>query len=225
MTPFYDQLVAETRAEREAFCSIPLIRRAVSSGVDRGLYLRFLESAYHHVRHTCPLLGLALSRCGGADERYRAGLLDYLQEEAGHEGWILDDIEALGGDSGQVAAGTGSFAVRVMVGHAYFSIEHVSPYAFLGMAHVLEGMSVALAGAAAEAIGRTLGADRTAGFSYLTSHGDLDRSHTGIYARLLDQIDTADRRLIVVAAARDFYRLYGAVFEELDRFGEICHAA
>lgn len=225
MIPFYDELVAETRAEREAFRSIPLIRRAVSSGVDRELYLQFLESAYHHVRHTCPLLGLALSRCGAADERYRAGLLDYLQEEAGHEGWILDDIEALGGDARRTAAGTGSFAVRVMVGHAYFSIEHVSPYAFLGMAHVLEGMSVALAGAAAEAIRRSLGADRAAGFSYLTSHGDLDRSHTGIYAHLLDQIDSPDRRVTVASAARDFYRLYGAVFEELDRGRQVPHEA
>jgi long-chain acyl-CoA synthetase len=221
---FYDQLLRDTAAERAAFCAIPVIASAVTVGVDKALYLAFLASAYHHVRHTCPLLGLALSRCQIADEPYRAGLLSYLEEEKGHEAWILDDIAALGGDRQHVAHAP--LAARQLVAYGYFAVEHVSPYALLGMVHVLEGMSVALAQQGASAIQRSLGVDAASGgFRYLTSHGHLDASHVDEFARLLDRIDTAERRAIVIQAARDVYRLYGDVFRDLPGIVEARHAA
>lgn len=218
---FYDQLVRDSAAECDAFMAIPLIRRAVSHGVDRPLYLDFLASAYHHVKHTCPLLGLALSRCGEDDGDYRTGLLAYLDEEKGHEEWILDDIAALGGDRATVRAALPPFPVRMMVAYANYTIEHLSPYSLLGMVHVLEGMSVALARAAANSIMTSLDltpgeGGRIDGFSYLTSHGHLDEEHVELFAGLLDQIDTPERRRLVIQAAKDFYRLYGDIFRELN---------
>src|SRR5512143_565188 len=59
---FYDRLIAETERERIAFTSIPLIREAVRSGASRDLYLDFLTQAYHHVKHTFPLLAFAAAR-------------------------------------------------------------------------------------------------------------------------------------------------------------------
>ena len=213
---FYEQLVRDTAAECKAFMSIPLIQRAVTHGVSRALYLSFLTSAYHHVKHTCPLLGLALSRCGEGDAPYRAGLLAYLDEEKGHEEWILDDIVALGGDRGIVRAGLAPFPVRMMVAYGNYAIEHLSPYALLGMVHVLEGMSVALARAAAGSIKTSLNLPPgSGGFSYLTSHGHLDEEHVALFARLLDQIDSPERRALVIQAAKDVYRLYGDIFREL----------
>jgi len=217
---FHDQLVGDTVAERDLFMDIPLIRQAVAEGVAGPVYVDFLVAAYHHVKQTCPLLGLALSRCGEGDGAYRAGLLEYLEEEKGHEEWILNDIAALGGDREAVRAGLAPFPVRMMVAYATYAIEHLSPYALLGMVHVLEGMSVALARAAATSItsrlGLPAGADGgVAGFSYLTSHGHLDEDHVALFAGLLDQIDSPDRRRLVIQAAKDFYRLYGNIFREL----------
>jgi long-chain acyl-CoA synthetase len=221
---FYDQLLRDTAAERAAFCAIPVIASAVTVGVDRPLYLAFLASAYHHVRHTCPLLGLALSRCQIADEPYRAGLLSYLEEEKGHDAWILDDIAALGGDTQHVAHAP--LAARQLVAYGYFAVEHVSPYALLGMVHVLEGMSVALAQAGAGAIQRRLGVDAAGGgFRYLTSHGQLDESHVDAFARLLERIDTPERRGAVIQAAKDVYRLYGDIFRDLADSAAARHAA
>lgn len=219
---FSAQLAGDTAAEREAFMAIPLVHHAVAHGVDQALYLDFLASAYHHVRHTCPLLGLALSRCGMDDGAYRAALLAYLDEEKGHEEWILDDIDALGGNRDAVRAAQPPFPVRMMVAYANFAVERISPYALLGMVHVLEGLSVALARAAAAAImdrlGRRPGPNATAaGFSYLTSHGHLDEEHVAMFAALLDRIDSPDRRRLVIEAAKDFYRLYGDIFRELTR--------
>lgn len=218
---FYEQLRADTAEAEEAFRTIPLIRTAISAGVDLPLYLSFLGSAYHHVRHTCPLMGLALSRCGADDVALREGLMDYIEEEKGHEAWILDDIEALGGDRARAAASLAPFAVRMMVAYANFAIERISPYALLGMVHVLEGMSVALARAAAEAIMRSIRPQvARGGFSYLISHGTLDVDHIEQFAALLDRVDTPERRAIVIQAARDFYQLYGDVFRSLARLAE-----
>src|SRR6202166_3391292 len=126
---FYEQLVAETVDSRDAFLSIPIVRSALRHGAPRSLYLAFLGEAYHHVKHTFPLLALAASRT--ADGRYQDALLEYMKEEHGHEKWILDDIRTLGGDPDAVSDGEGGAACRIMVAYAYYSIEHVSPYAFL----------------------------------------------------------------------------------------------
>jgi pyrroloquinoline quinone (PQQ) biosynthesis protein C len=70
---FYERLVRDTAAERDEFLTIPLVRRAMQAGAGRTLYQSFLTEAYHHVKHTFPLLALAASRTN--DERYRAPLL------------------------------------------------------------------------------------------------------------------------------------------------------
>jgi len=122
---------------------IPLVRSTLRSGASRSLYLDFLAEAYHHVKHTFPCWPWpphALRTCAIQD-----ALVEYMEEERGHEQWILNDIRALGGDPDMVREGQGGPACRIMVGYAYYAIEHISPYAFLGSMHVLEGMSVLLA--------------------------------------------------------------------------------
>lgn len=213
---FYDSLLAETDDDRHAFLSIPVIAEAVEHGVDRPLYLRFLASAYHHVRFTVPLLEAALEHCGPGDDALAAGLRDYIGEETGHDEWILDDIRAMGGDAEAVRGHKGPLPVRLMVAYAFHTIREDGPRALLGMVHVLEGMSVALAVRAAESIRARLKPSDGGGFSYLTSHGALDVSHVAAFAALLDAIDTPAARNTVTRSAREFYRLYGDVFRALE---------
>ncbi len=144
---FHDRLLAETAAARAEFLSIPILGRALEGSVPRALYIEFLRQAYHHVRHTCPLLSLAAART--QDSGYRASLYTYIEEERGHEEWILSDIAAMGGDVEGTWARRRARACRAMVGYAYYAIEWISPYALLGMVHVLEGMSAQLAANAA----------------------------------------------------------------------------
>jgi pyrroloquinoline quinone (PQQ) biosynthesis protein C len=221
----YARLLRETAREREAFLSIPLIGRTLAGESDRGLYLRFLEQAYHHVRHTCPLMGAALARCHPDDLRLREALIEYLEEEKGHELWILEDIEALGGDAEAARASGGEAPVRVMTGYAYYAIEHISPYALLGMVHVLEGMSVLLAERAARSIASAIAADGdapakdkgAAGFSYLRSHGALDKEHVDFYETLINSIEDKEALAAIIDCAAITYRLYGDIFRALDQ--------
>jgi pyrroloquinoline quinone (PQQ) biosynthesis protein C len=220
---FYEQLAAETADSRNAFLSIPLVLNTLRNGASRSLYLDFLAEAYHHVKHTFPLLALAASRT--TDERYQDALVEYMEEERGHEKWILNDIRALGGDPDPVRHGQGGPACRIMVGYAYYAIEHISPYAFLGSVHVLEGMSVLLADQVADAMMASLGLEGDTGFSYLRTHGSLDAEHVAFFRKLVDGFDDRKTQRIVIDNAKIFYRLYGSIFHDLGARAELSHAA
>jgi heme oxygenase len=100
------------------------------------------------------------------------------------------------------------------VAYAYDTIARRNPLGFFGMVHVLEGTSVGLALLAADRIQQSLGLPDAA-FSYLRSHGTLDREHTAHFELLMDQIEDPRDQADIVHAARAFYRLYGDVFRAL----------
>lgn len=213
---FYDRLLQETAPARADFLAIPALAAAIEQGVPRELYVAYLSEAYHHVKYTVRLLALALARTGDADAEYQRALVEYIDEEKGHETWILDDIRAMGGDSDAVRRGRGGFACRTMIGYMHYAIEHLSPYAMLGMVHVLEGISVMIADKAAKAIRAQLGAG-TAGFSYLTSHGGLDVSHVAFFRQLVDGIADPAQQAVIIDTANVIYRLFGDMFRDLGR--------
>jgi pyrroloquinoline quinone (PQQ) biosynthesis protein C len=220
---FYAQLIAETSNSRDAFFAIPLVQNTIRNGAPRSLYLEFLAEAYHHVKHTFSLLALAASRT--SDERYQDALVEYMEEERGHEKWILDDIRALDGNPDAVRDGQGGPACRIMVGYAYYAIEHISPYAFLGSVHVLEGVSVLLADQVADAMKASLGLESDTGFTYLRTHGSLDTEHVAFFRKLVDGFDDQKTQRIIIDNATLFYRLYGAIFHDLGARAELSHAA
>ena len=139
---------------------------------------------------------------------------EYIDEENGHDAWILSDIAACGIDSEAIRHGEPGFAADVMVAYAYDLIARRNPVGFFGMVHVLEGTSVALALMAADRIQARLGLPDSA-FSYLRSHGMLDREHTAHFALLMDRLDAPEDQDAVIQAAQRFYRLYANVYREL----------
>ncbi len=212
---FHATLLELTADARRSLIATPIIQGVLARGeVSLPSYLAFLREAYHHVRHTVPLLQAAKAALPPHHAWLREPLDDYVAEEAGHDEWILDDIRACGGDADAVRRGAPGHATEVMVAYAYDTIARGNPLGFFGMVHVLEGTSVALALAAADAIQKPL-ALPDAAFSYLRSHGTLDREHTAHFARLMDRIDDDADQAAIVHAARAFYRLYGDVFRGL----------
>lgn len=211
---FHDRLFAETATEREQLTSIPLIQSALTGQITLPDYLAFLGQAYHHVRHTVPLLMACGSRLPARLEWLRTAIGEYIDEEMGHQEWVLDDIAAAGGDRATAEASMPSLATELMVSYAYDTIQRRNPVGFFGMVLVLEGTSVALATRAAEAIQSSLQLPRNA-FSYLLSHGDLDVEHVGFFKGLMDRLDDAEDQAAVIHAAKRFYPLYGDIFRTL----------
>jgi len=211
---FYRQLVEQTASARQGLLATPIIQGALRGEVSLTSYVAFLREAYHHVRHTVPLLQ-AMKAALPPHHAWLYGALDeYIEEEAGHDEWILDDIRACGSDAEAVRHGAPGHATEVMVACAYDTIARGNPLGFFGMVHVLEGTSVSLALLAADAIQQPL-ALPDAAFSYLRSHGTLDQEHTAHFALLMARIDEPQDRAAIVHGARAFYRLYGDVFRSL----------
>ncbi|WP_205702765.1 TenA family transcriptional regulator [Rubrivivax rivuli] len=211
---FHQRLLQDTAAARQGLLATPIIQGALRGQVSLPSYIAFLTEAYHHVRHTVPLLQ-ALRAALPAHHAWLAPAVDeYIEEEAGHDEWILDDIAACGGDAEAVRHGRPGHATEVMVAYAYDTIARGNPLGFFGMVHVLEGTSVSLALMAADAIQKPLHLPDSA-FSYLRSHGTLDVEHTAHFATLMDAIEQPQDQADIVHAARAFFRLYGDVFRGL----------
>lgn len=213
---FYDQLAAETSAARQYLLTAPAIVRTLAGGITRELYLAFLGQAFQHVRHTVPLLMAVGSRLPADYEWLRKEIAHYIEEEYGHEQWILNDIAAAGGDREAAATAAPHVEADAMIAYAYDTVMRRNPVGFFGMVYVLEGTSIALALDAASKVQGTLALPNNA-FSYLRSHGTLDQQHVQQLAGILNRLPTAADREAVTTCANAMFWLYGNVFRSLDR--------
>ena len=211
---FFDHLQSSTEAARQHLLSAPLIHQAVKGEIDLETYVAFLCQAYHHVKHTTPLLMAAGARVPGDKEWVRDALAEYIDEELGHQEWILNDIEACGYDREAARNSQPNLATELMISYAYDTIQRISPLGLFGMVQVLEGTSIAKAISAADGVQQVLQLPDQA-FTYLRSHGELDQEHMKFFAGLMNQIDDPAEQELIVHCARVFYQLYGDVFRSI----------
>ncbi|MGZ8273184.1 MAG: TenA family transcriptional regulator [Burkholderiaceae bacterium] len=215
--PYFEILQQRTEAARAKLFAVPVIRDCLAGRVTRAQYIAFLTEAYHHVKHTVPLLMACGSRLPESAGWLRSAIAEYIDEERGHEEWILNDIAACGADAEAVRAGTPSPATELMVAYVYDYIARRNPVGFFGMVHVLEGTSTALAINAAQVIRASLGLPPEA-FTYLTSHGALDQEHVRFFASLMDRLDDPTDQAAVTHVANMVYRLYADIFGSLPQY-------
>jgi pyrroloquinoline quinone (PQQ) biosynthesis protein C len=211
---FMERLNRETQDDRDYLMSSPIIRNCMQGEITLHDYVEFLTQAYHHVKHTVPLLMAVGSRLPEEQEWLREAVAEYIEEELGHQEWILNDIAACGFDKEDVRNSQPNAATELMVAYAYDTIQRVNPIGFFGMVHVLEGTSVTTADAAANAIRDALNLPNKA-FSYLRSHGALDLEHVKFFESLMERIVDADAQDQIIHSARMFYRLYAGIFRSL----------
>ena len=211
---FYQRLQAETEEQRNYLLAAPLITRALEGTISLAEYGAFLQQAYHHVKHTTPLLMATGARLPQDREWLREAIAEYIAEELGHQEWVLNDIAACGFDREKARKAMPNLATEVMVSYAYDMINRVNPLGFFGMVNVLEGTSIAIADQAAERIQRALSLPASA-FSYLRSHGKLDQEHVKFFESLMNRITGLGEQALIVHACKAFYILYGNVFREL----------
>lgn len=208
---FYQQLTNTTQNQRNYLLTAPLISRALDGSITLPEYIGFLTQAYHHVKHTVPLLMTLGGRLAAEKEWLREAVAEYIEEELGHQEWILNDIEACGGDKEAVRNSRPAPATELMVAYAYDTITRNNPVGFFGMVFVLEGTSINLACRAADSIQTALQLP-TKAFSYLRSHGSLDIGHMQFFEQLMNRISDEKDRQDIVHAAQMFFTLYADIF-------------
>ncbi len=211
---FYKQLLFETEVSREYLLTSPIILKTFEGDITKDDYISFLTQAYYHVSHTVPLLMATGSKLSMNKEWLREAIGEYIEEEMGHQEWILNDIEAAGGNKENVRNGKPNMSTELMISYAYDTINRINPVGFFGMVLVLEGTSIKLATDTAAIIQKTLGLPDQA-FSYLRSHGNLDLEHMKFYESLMDKIDNEQDQAAIIHAANTFYYLYANIFRSI----------
>lgn len=211
---YFEKLVAETESQRAGLLSAPIIARCFAGDITLDDYVAFLTQAYHHVRHTVPLMMAVGARLPADKEWMREAVAEYIQEELGHQEWILNDIEACGYDKEFVRYSEPGVATELMVAYAYDMINRVNPMGFFGMVHVLEGTSINMADNVANAVRTRLNLPKNA-FSYLYSHGALDQEHVVFFENLMNRVTDAGDQALIIHSCQVFYQLYGNIFRSL----------
>lgn len=222
---FFDSLQTQIAADRAHVTEAPVLAAIPQGRFDLASYTGFLTQAYHHVKHTAPLMMACGARLPERLEFVREALVEYIEEEYGHHEWILNDLAACGVDKEAVRQGEPELPIKLMVAYLYDLINRGNPIGLFGMVQVLEGSSIELATPMGQAIQQQLDLPNQA-FSYLFSHGELDQDHFEFFRDLMNRItDPADQQAIV-ESARICYRLYGDMLRALPLpQREVGHAA
>lgn len=220
---FYEKLEADTQKERNYLHQAPIIRRCFEGEICLEDYTAFLCQAYHHVKHTVPLLMATGAELPESKEWLREAVGEYIEEEMGHQEWILNDLVLCGMDKEAVRVSQPAPATELMIAYAYDAIRRKSPLCFFGMVYVLEGTSIALADNAASVIQQKLALPKSA-FRYLNTHGALDQDHITFFKSLMNRIDDEHEQALIIHSAKMFFQLYANIFRTLHT-RQICEEA
>jgi pyrroloquinoline quinone (PQQ) biosynthesis protein C len=205
---FFITLVEDSDAGRRALEDEPRVHAMIHDGLTLEEYRGFLHDLYHIVWHFCPVMAGAVARCGDEFRDVRYALYERIEEEKGHESWVLEDIEAMGGDVAAARANPPSAPVQAMIAFNYHGAERVHPCSVLGMLYMLEVVSSVYGGRVSDSIARALGRDVSGGgFRFLTSHATMDVDHMASLNRLVKTIaDPGAQRSIINATRVNFFQ-------------------
>jgi pyrroloquinoline quinone (PQQ) biosynthesis protein C len=212
--PFFNDIETIAADGRQKLEHTPVIQRCLDGQVEMQTYIAFLKEAFHHVKHTVPLLMACGSKLPDRLEWLREAIVKYIDEEIGHQEWILNDLQALGVDREMVRQGKPSNHTELMVSYAYDVIARKNPVGLFGMVYTLEKTSSTIATFAAQQIATNLSLPAEA-MTYMISHGSLDVEHMQHFENLMNRLDSDEDKASVLHTTPLFYELYTRMFQSL----------
>lgn len=212
---FFISLVELTDANRRELEIVPKVHAMIHHGLPLAEYRAFLHDLYHVVWHFCPIMAAAAARCDDRHRDVRLDLYARIEEEKGHEDWVLEDIEAMGGDVAAARTLPPSAPVQAMIGFNYHGADRVHPCSVLGMLYTLEVVSSVYGGRVADSIAKALGRDVDAGgFKFLSSHATMDVDHMAKLNRLVKTIDDPLAQRAVIDSTRVNFFQFCRMFDD-----------
>lgn len=221
---FYNKLVKETESARQELYSVPQLVDGMQGNISKETYIAYLTEAYHHVSHTVPFLMTMGSKIPQSKNWMHKAIIEYQEEEVGHEEWILNDIEAAGGDTEAARNAAPNLETQVLIAYNYDYMTRKNPVGFFGMVFMLESTSTQIANKGADAVKDKLGLPKKA-FSYLYSHGDLDISHMKFFEETVNKITDPEDQAAIIEVAQNTFRLFANVLRAIPHEGELKDAA
>ncbi|MCJ8272756.1 MAG: iron-containing redox enzyme family protein, partial [Psychrosphaera sp.] len=120
---FFQRLQQQTEIDRQYLLSAPIIERCFKGEIVLDDYVAFLQQAFHHVKHTVPLLMSMGARLTDEQEWIRIAVAEYIEEEIGHQEWILNDIAQCGYDKEQARHSKPMLQTDLMVSYAHDAVN------------------------------------------------------------------------------------------------------
>jgi pyrroloquinoline quinone (PQQ) biosynthesis protein C len=212
---FFITLIENSDSSRRSIEAMPRVQGMMHRGLALPEYSAFLHDLYHIVLHFCPIMAAAAVRCDDALGAIRDELQERITEEKGHESWVLEDVQALGGDVHAVRSIPPSAPVQAMIGFNYHAADRGHPCSVLGMLYVLEVIASVYGGKAADSIARRIGRQVAAGgFRFLSSHATMDADHMAKLNVLLKTIADPAAQAAVINSTRVNFHQFGQLFSE-----------
>ena len=221
---FYKTLLKETENARQELYNVPQLADGLGGNISRDTYIAYLTEAYHHVSHTVPFLMTMGSRIPQNKKWMYKAIIEYQEEEVGHEEWILNDIEAVGGDKEAARNSTPNLETQVLIAYNYDYITRKNPVGFFGMVFMLESTSTQIANKGADAVKEKLGLPKKA-FSYLYSHGELDISHMKFFEETVNKITDPEDQKAIIEVAQNTFRLFANLLRSIPHEGAMKNVA
>ena len=207
MLPFFIDLVTRTDEARRGFETNPRVLDIVASGLPVERYRNLLLELYHVVWHFNPICAAAASRICDRNKRIRYFLYEHMQEESGHEEWVLNDLDAMGVSREKSLAYIPTVHLLGLTGYNYWAADRRHPCSTLGMIYALEVIASVYGGPITAAIKESLLLEDDLGISFISSHATLDTEHMAELRVVMNDIDDdATKEAIVESAIFNFHQ-------------------
>jgi len=207
MVPFFLDLVTRTDEARRCFETNPKVLEIVAKGLPIDRYRNLLLELYHVVWHFNPICAAAASRISDTNRHVRYFLYEHMQEEVGHEEWVLNDLAAMGVSREKSLAHVPTVCLLGLNGYNYWSADRRHPCSALGMVYALEVIASVYGGPITAAIKESLLLQDDRGISFISSHATLDAEHMAALRVVMnDIIDDEAREAIVESTTFNFHQ-------------------
>lgn len=215
MSDFFLDLVLKTDEVRRDFETQPVALDAIAHGLSLQRYRNLLLELYQVVWHFNPICGAAASRIQDPHREIRYFLYRHMQEECGHEQWVLNDLEAVGTDALEVSAHQPSASTAALVGYNYWSADRQNPSSVLGMVYALEVIASVYGGSFAESVRDSLLLTSDRGISFIGSHATMDAEHMSLLRQVLNTVEDESTQSSIVSSALINFEMITRIFSSI----------
>ncbi len=213
MLPFFADLVSRTDEARRAFESNSKVLDIVANGLPLERYRKLLLELYHVVWHFNPVCAAAASRVGDDQKQVRHFLYDHMNEEKGHEEWVVADLDAMGVKADEVKGYKPTEHMLALNGYNYWAADRRHPCSVLGMLYALEVIASVYGGPLTASISDALLLQGDRGISFISSHATLDTEHMADLRVILNTLhDDESKDAIIESTVFNFHQ-FGRVLE------------
>ena len=215
MLPFFADLVTRTDEARRAFETNSKVLDIVANGLPLQRYRNLLLELYHVVWHFNPVCAAAASRVSDAQKQVRYFLYDHMNDEQGHEEWVVNDLDVVGVKVDEVRAYKPTDHMLALNGYNYWAADRRHPCSVLGMLYALEVVASVYGGPMTTAITDSLLLQGDRGISFISSHATLDAEHMADLRLILNTLDDDESKDAITESAAFNFHQFGRMLEAI----------